>query len=254
MMLTLEHIYKLFRLQSSKPVLNDISLSLEEGEFCVIIGSNGSGKSTLLKTILGEHQPDTGNVWLKGKNITRQPIYKRAKNISCVFQDVLRGTISDLTVMENLSLAYIRERSATLRTHRKNEALFKEHLSRLNMGLEDRLYTPTSNLSGGQRQAIAFTMATLRSPNLLLLDEHCSALDPKSSKHIMERTAHIIKQSNITTLMVTHNMRDAVAHGDRLIMLHQGKIVLDVKGAEKQRLNTEALLTLFHQHEDRLLT
>lgn len=249
-MLKLKHIYKSFALQSIKPILNNISLSLEKGDFCVVIGSNGSGKSTLLKTILGDYLPDRGRIWLNKKNITHLPAYKRARNISCVFQDVLNGTVSDMTVMENLSLAFIREHGATFRTYKKNQPIFKEHLRLLNMGLENHLATFTRNLSGGQRQAIAFIMATLGSPDLLLLDEHCSALDPKSSHHIMESTMHIIEKFNITTLMVTHNLRDAIKYGNRLIMMYQGKIVLDVKDQAKQNLSTDKLLSLFHQHEE----
>jgi putative ABC transport system ATP-binding protein len=253
-MLKLANITKSFNVQQARPVLDNLSLSLNKGEFCVVIGSNGSGKSTLLKTILGEYQPDKGSIELNGKNITRTPVHQRAKHISCVFQDVLRGTVSDMTVMENLSLANMRVRSATFKSHKKSQTFFKERLSLLNMGLENRLHTEAFDLSGGQRQAIAFTMATLQNPDLLLLDEHCSALDPKSSQHIMDSTTRIIEQSHITTLMVTHNLRDAIAHGTRLIMLHQGKIVLDVRGDEKEQLTTEQLLALFHQHEDKLLT
>ncbi|MDF3055347.1 MAG: transporter ATP-binding protein, partial [Gammaproteobacteria bacterium] len=174
-MLILKNIHKSFRLQNARPVLDNISFTLQKGEFCMMIGSNGSGKSTLLKTILGEHLPDKGNIQLNQHDITRLPIYKRAKHISCVFQDILQGTVSNMTVMENLSLAFMRERSATLSTHTKNQALFIERLRLLNMGLEHRLHSPAADLSGGQRQAIAFTMATLHSPYLLHLDEHCSA-------------------------------------------------------------------------------
>lgn len=253
-MLKVKNLYKSFALQSAKPILNNISLSLEKGDFCIIIGSNGSGKSTLLKTILGIYTPDQGKIWLDQKDITPYPVYKRAKYMSCVFQDILNGTISDMTVMENLSLAWMRGRSATFRTHKKNLQLFSERLALLNMHLENYLHTPTQNLSGGQRQAIAFIMATLHSPHLLLLDEHCSALDPKSSHHIMESTSQMIERFNITTLMVTHNLKDAVKFGNRLIMMHQGKIVLDVRDEAKRALTTDKLLALFHQHEDELLT
>lgn len=237
----------------SHPVLNNISLTLKKGDFCIVIGSNGSGKSTFLKTLSGEYMPDSGKIFLNEKNITNQSIYQRAKNISCVFQDVLRGTISDMTVAENLSLAQMRTGNASFKSYRQHQHLFQERLAFLNMGLEKYLNTFCSSLSGGQRQAIAFIMATLHSPNLLLLDEHCSALDPKSSHHIMENTAALIAQFQITTLMVTHNLSDALKYGNRLLMIHQGKIVFDVSGAAKQALTMEHLLQLFHNYEDRLL-
>lgn len=238
----------------SHPILDNISLTLKKGDFCVIIGSNGSGKSTFLKALLGENFPDSGEIFLNGKNITREPLYQRAKNISCVFQDVLRGTISDMTVAENLSLAQMRARSASLKSYLPHQHLFTQRLVFLEMGLEKHFHTLCGSLSGGQRQAVAFIMATLHAPDLLLLDEHCSALDPKSSHHIMENTAALIEQLQITTLMVTHNLRDALKYGNRLLMIHQGKIVFDVSEAEKKLLTMERLLQLFHDHEDRLLT
>jgi len=252
-MLRINDLYKSFALQSPKPILQGISITLEKGDFCVVIGSNGSGKSTLLKTILGEYLADHGEIFLNNQNISRLPMYLRAQKISCVFQDVLRGTIGEMTVAENLSLALMRERHATLTSHNKHNDLFMQRLSLLNMGLEKYLRTPTQSLSGGQRQAIAFIMATLCPPELLLLDEHCSALDPKSSQHIMASTAQIIQQLNISTLMVTHNLRDAVKYGNRLVMIHRGKIVFDVCGTAKNLLTTELLLNLFHEYEDRYL-
>jgi len=251
-MLQVSHLYQSFPSQS-QPVLNDISLTLQKGDFCVIIGSNGSGKSTFLKALLGEYFPDQGEIYLNNHNITRIPLYQRAQNISCVFQDVTRGTIADMTVAENLSLAQMRARNATFKSYYHYQQLFAERLAFLNMGLEQYLQMICGSLSGGQRQAIAFIMATLHSPALLLLDEHCSALDPKSSQHIMENTASLIAKLQITTLMVTHNLRDALKYGNRLLMIHQGKIVFDVSGAEKQKLTMEYLLNLFHTHEDRLL-
>lgn len=251
-MLQINQLQHTFPGQSS-PVLHDISLSLQAGEFCIIIGSNGSGKSTLLKTLLGEYIPDVGSIYLNNNNITQLPLYQRAKYISCVFQDVLRGTVSAMTVAENLSLSYMRSRSASLKPYHQYQELFKQRLAYLHMGLENYLSTPCASLSGGQRQAIAFIMATLHSPDLLLLDEHCSALDPKSSRHIMESTAQFIAEFHITTLMVTHNLRDALTYGSRLIMVHQGRIVFDVNGAEKQALTLQRLLDLFHRHEDQLL-
>ncbi len=252
-MLQITNLYQSFPGQPA-PILRGISLALQPGDFCVIIGSNGSGKSTFLKTLLGEYTPDKGKIVLNGRNVTRLPLYRRAKQISCVFQDVLRGTISDMTVAENLSLAFIRTKTASFKFYNQHQALFTQRLAYLNMGLERYLSTRCATLSGGQRQAVAFVMATLHSPDLLLLDEHCSALDPKSSHHIMQTTANFIAQHHITTLMVTHNLHDALHYGNRLIMIHQGRIVFDVSGAEKQQLTLEQLLALFHQHEDQMLT
>lgn len=251
-MLKITNLHQSFPGQT-QPILRGISLSLNAGDFCIIIGSNGSGKSTLLKTLLGEYTPDAGEIQLQQKNITRLPLYQRAKHISCVFQDVLRGTVADLSVAENLSLAFIRAKTATFKPYNQHQTLFNERLAFLQMGLENYLHAPCATLSGGQRQAVAFVMATLHLPDLLLLDEHCSALDPKSSQHIMSSTAEFIAQFRITTLMVTHNLRDALKYGNRLLMLHQGRIVFDVSGAEKQRLTMEHLLSLFHRHEDELL-
>lgn len=251
-MLKIQHLTQSFPGQPS-PVLNNLSLALEAGDFCVVIGSNGSGKSTLLKTLLGEYPTKVGNIFLHDKNISHQPLYQRAKNISAVFQDVLRGTIAEMTVAENLNLALMRTRKATFKPYTKHHALFARHLSHLQMGLENYLDTPCQSLSGGQRQAVAFAMATLHSPRLLLLDEHCSALDPKSSRHIMENTAQFIQRFAITTLMVTHNIRDALTYGNRLVMLHQGEIVFEASGVDKQRLSKEYVLQLFHRHEDEML-
>jgi len=251
-MLTIQHLSHTFPGQPA-PILHNLSLSLAEGDFCVIIGSNGSGKSTLLKTLLGEYIPQRGEIQLANKNITALPLYQRANYISCVFQDVSRGSISEMTVAENLSLALMRTRQARYKPYKKHRLLFHSHLAQLKMGLENHLDTPCQALSGGQRQAVAFAMATLCPPQLLLLDEHCSALDPKSSAHIMTSTAAFIAQTRITTLMVTHNLQDALRYGNRLLMLHQGQIVCDVQSEEKQRLSLAHLLQLFHQHEDQLL-
>ncbi len=251
-MLQIKNLSKTFA-GHSQPTLSSISLTLQTGDFCMVIGSNGSGKSTLLKILLGEYAADTGKIRLGDQDIFKQPLYQRGKYISGVFQDVVRGTIADMTVSENLSLAYMRGRKATFGSYRQYQHVFMQHLSSLQMDLEKKLNTLCRELSGGQRQAIAFTMATLHSPQLLLLDEHCSALDPKSSQHIMESTAQLIQQKNITTLMVTHHLPDAIKHGNRLIMIHKGNIVFDVSGTEKKALTITQLLQRFHHHEDSLL-
>ncbi len=233
------------------PVLKNINLRLLPGDFCILIGSNGSGKSTLLKTITGEYNVDNGNIILADQNITFMPMYLRSKLISSVYQDVARGVVEPMTLFENLVLSQFRVRKAKYRFYKNYEhdlSLQVKHL-----GLEQYMDQPMSSLSGGQRQIIATLMASLPAPKLLLLDEPTSALDPKIQKQLMEYTVRTITENNITTLMVTHNLEDAIRYGNRLIMLHDGQIVVDLDVTKKHSLNTTKLLELFHSYEDSTL-
>ena len=223
------------------PVLKGIDLSLKSGEFCVIIGSNGSGKSTLMRCISGEYEVDKGTIETN-KNAV----------ISSITQDINKGTIPEMTLLENISLSRIANKSASLKLYKQNKDKIISIIKDLNLGLESYIDQPLSALSGGQRQMIATLMAFSSSPEILLLDEHTSALDPKHQQLLMEYTANHIKQHNITSLMITHKLEDAVRYGNRLIMLHQGHIVLDLNEKEKQKLDANSLLKLFHQHEDQI--
>lgn len=228
--------------------LKGINLSLEKGDFVVIIGGNGAGKSTLLNSIAGSLPITYGQIKIDQQDVTYQPVEKRAKLISRVFQDPKAGTAPLLTVEENLSLALYRGkwrnfwRSGVKKSERQ---FFQEKLAQLNLGLEDRLETEIGLLSGGQRQAITLLMATLQSPELLLLDEHTAALDPKTSEIVMHLTEKLVAQQELTSLMITHNMQDAIDYGNRLIMLDHGEIVVDVSGEEKKHLTITDLLELF---------
>lgn len=230
-------------------VLKGIDLTLNPGEFVTVIGGNGAGKSTLMNTIAGSFPPDIGQVVVNGHDITELGIYKRATHIAHVFQDPSKGTATRLTIEENMALASRRGLSRGLRPGVKSEdrKKMKERLAILGLGLEDRLTTDVQFLSGGQRQALTLLMATLRRPDLLLLDEHTAALDPKTSAMVLEITEKIVREEKLTTLMITHNMEDAINHGDRLIMLHQGQIVLDVAGEEKNNLTVMGLLDMFQR-------
>jgi putative tryptophan/tyrosine transport system ATP-binding protein len=223
------------------PVLQGIDLSLKSGEFCVIIGSNGSGKSTLMRCISGEYLVDTGTIEMN-KNAV----------ISSITQDVNKGTIPEMTLLENISLSRIANKSASLKLYNHNKDEIITIIKELNLGLEAYIDQPLSVLSGGQRQMIATLMAFSSKPEILLLDEHTSALDPKHQHLLMEYTASHINKYNITSLMITHKLEDAVRYGNRLIMLHQGRIVLDLNEQEKKKLDANALLNLFHQHEDQI--
>lgn len=231
----------------SRPALDELTFKLEKGEFVSIIGSNGAGKSSLLKAICGELTLDFGKIVLNHRELNQMPPHKRAKFISRVFQDPTLGTVAEMTVAENLVLSHLRGKPAKFRIS-PNPALiqtFKERLALLEMGLENRLDQLVGSLSGGQRQALSLVMATLHSPELLLLDEHCSALDPKSAQKIMRMTEKMVKQLGITTLMVTHNMHDALQYGGRLMMLHQGKIIHDYNADQKTRLNLDIIHDFF---------
>ena len=254
-MLKLRNIYKTFNSGTinEKRALDDINLVLNDGDFVTVIGGNGAGKSTLQNVISGTIMPDFGIVEINGINITKFPEHKRAKYIGRVFQDPMLGTASDMWIEENLALAIKRgeKRSAfKWMIDNKNSSFFKEQVAKLGLGLEDRMKTKVKLLSGGQRQALTLLMSTLKKPDLLMLDEHTAALDPKTANLVLTLTDEIIKTSNITTIMITHNMRDALNYGNRLIMMDQGKIIFDVKGEEKKKLTVEDLLKKFNQTKD----
>ena len=234
---------------NAKHALKDLSLHLAEGESIAVIGGNGAGKSTLLNAVAGVWNVDSGSIQLGGIDITYLPEYKRAKYIGRVFQDPMMGTAANMQIEENLALAARRGALRTLRmgiTKAEREQ-FRDMLKILDLGLENRLTDKVGLLSGGQRQALTLLMATLRKPKLLLLDEHTAALDPKTAAKVMEVTRTLVNQDQLTTLMITHNMRDAIEYGDRLLMIYDGHIVVDVSGEEKKRLTVEQLLNLFSQ-------
>ena len=248
-MLELIHVTKTFNpgTINEKVALNDISLTLNDGDFVTVIGGNGAGKSTLLNAVAGVWKPDSGKILIDRTDITDIPEYKRAKFLGRVFQDPMMGTAADMQIEENLALAARRGKRRTLNwAIRKSEREgFKTMLAELGLGLETRLTSKVGLLSGGQRQAVTLLMATMNKPKLLLLDEHTAALDPKTAQKVLELTDKFIEEGNLTTLMVTHNMKDAIAHGNRLIMMNEGKIIIDVSGEEKKKLTVEALLELF---------
>lgn len=256
-MLRIENLYKTFDAGSinEKCVLNGVDLTLEDGDFVSVIGSNGAGKSTLLNAIAGAFMPDQGKIFIDDKDITKLQEFERAKYIGRVFQDPVRGTASDMWIEENLALALRRGKTRLLRQgiNDQERKQFKELLAEFDLGLEDRLDSKVGQLSGGQRQALTLVMATIQEPKLLLLDEHTAALDPKTAKNVLKITEKIIKKYKLTTFMVTHNMKDAINHGNRLIMMDAGKIVLDIKGKEKKELTVEKLLEKFNIVDDAMI-
>ena len=229
--------------------LKDLSLHLAEGESIAVIGGNGAGKSTLLNAVAGVWSVDSGSIHLGGIDITHLPEYKRAKYIGRVFQDPMMGTAANMQIEENLALAARRgeQRGLWQGITRAEREHFREVLRILDLGLENRLTDKVGLLSGGQRQALTLLMATLRKPKLLLLDEHTAALDPKTAAKVMEVTRTLVHKDHLTTLMITHNMRDAIEYGDRLIMMYEGRIALDIAGEEKKKLTVEDLLAKFGQ-------
>ena len=254
-MLKLKNIFKTFNIGTinEKRALDDVNLILNDGDFVTVIGGNGAGKSTLQNVISGTISPDFGTVEINGEDITRLPEYKRAKFIGRVFQDPMLGTASDMWIEENLALAYKRgEYRSPFKwmISSDKEKIFKESLSKLGLSLEDRMKTKVKLLSGGQRQAITLLMATIKKPDLLMLDEHTAALDPKTASLVLTLTKEIVEKDKITTIMITHNMRDAVQYGNRLIMMDQGKIIFDASGEEKAKLTVEDLLKKFNQTKD----
>ena len=239
---------------NAKLALNDVSLEVAPGDFITVLGSNGAGKSTLFNAILGKFRLDRGRVILDGEDITRQRDYRRALNIGCLYQDPLRGTAPNMTIEENLALAYTRKASKSFfAVNRKDSAYFRELLKSLNLGLEDRMKTKMGLLSGGQRQAASLVMATIAEPKLLLLDEHTAALDPATAEKVLDLTRRIIAERNITCLMITHNMQSALELGSRTIVMDSGRVVLDVAGEERARLTVPQLLDRFRENAGREL-
>lgn len=260
-MLQLKNVHKVFNegQPDERVALAGIDLELKSGDFVTVIGSNGAGKSTLMNVIAGVLAPDAGEIWMDGKVVTRLPEFKRSARIGRVFQDPMAGTAASLTIEENLSIAFTRNKTRTLArgVTKKRRAFFRERLAELNLGLENRLATKVGSLSGGERQALSLLMATLTHPSLLLLDEHTAALDPARATLIAEMTERIVRPSRLTTLMVTHNMQQAIALGNRLVMMDAGRIVAAFDEEEKKALTIEKLLAVFHQMRsaasDRLL-
>ena len=232
---------------NEKKALNALSLNLKEGDFVTVIGGNGAGKSTLLNAIAGVWPVDRGSITLAGENITGLPEYKRAKLIGRVFQDPMMGTAADMWIEENLALALRRgsRRGLKWMVTKQEREMYREKLKELGLGLEDRLQVKVGLLSGGQRQALTLLMASLRKPKLLLLDEHTAALDPATAAKVLELSDKIVSDNNLTTLMITHNMTDAIRHGNRLIMMNEGRIILDIEGEEKKHLTKKDLLDKF---------
>ncbi len=229
------------------PVFKGLQFELKPNDFCVMIGSNGSGKSTLMKLISGQYMPSRGAIWLDGDNVTKRD---RSDAIACVVQDVNQGTIPDMTLLENMALSLMGTRRASLVLYHHVETQVIAQIKALGLGLEEAMHQPLKKLSGGQRQMVATLMAVHTQPKLLLLDEHTSALDPKMQTVLMDYTNQSIINNQITALMITHKLDDAIQYGNRLIMLHNGQMVLDVSGEEKAKLSVTALLNLFHQYED----
>ena len=248
-MLRIEQVCKTFNAGTvnEKVALKGLDLHLREGEFVTVIGGNGAGKSTMLNSVAGVFPVDSGKITIDGTDVTHLPEYKRAKYIGRVFQDPMMGTAATMQIEENLALAARRGKARTLRVGitRSEREEYREQLKILDLGLEERMTAKVGLLSGGQRQALTLLMATLQKPRLLLLDEHTAALDPKTAAKVLEATERIIARDGLTTMMITHNMRDAIAYGSRLIMMYDGHIVVDVSGEEKKKLTVEQLLELF---------
>lgn len=252
-MLRVENVTKIFNKTMNKEdlkvALDNVSLKINNGDFVTVIGGNGSGKSTLLNVISGLHSVDNGKIYIDNEDVTDLKEHKRAKYIGIVFQDPLQGTAANMSVIENLLVAARRAKKKTLRwgfSKTMNDD-FVNKLKALDLGLENRLNQKIGLLSGGQRQAITLLMATLDKPKLLLLDEHTAALDPKTAKTVLELTEKIVKENALTTIMITHNMRDALRYGNRILMLNNGKVVLDASGEEKSKLTIEDLLKKFDE-------
>lgn len=250
-MLELSHISKTFAAATpdEHKVFDDFSLRIDDGEFVSVIGSNGSGKTTLLNFVCGSLAVDSGSIFFDGNDITAMPEYRRAKKIGRVFQDPKIGTCADLTILENMALADNKNKSfgLTSAVNPKRISYYKDLLAECEMGLENRLGTKVGSLSGGQRQALALVIANMTDLDMLILDEHTAALDPRSSETIMELTDRFVRSSGLTTLMVTHNLRFALAYGTRIIMMHEGKCVLDLRGEEKKNAKMEDILKIFNQ-------
>ena len=257
-MLEVSHISKTFNAGTvnEKRALSDLSLRLADGEFATIVGSNGAGKSTLFNAIAGVFYVDAGTITLDGRDITFLPSHKRSRRIGHLFQDPLKGTAPHMTIEENLAVAYLRspeKHKSFRRVTRRDRDFFRDALAQLDMGLEDRMNTPVGLLSGGQRQALTLLMATLVTPKLLLLDEHTAALDPATAEKVLDLTKKIVAENHITCLMITHNVPSALALGNRTVMMKDGRIVLELAGAQRANMTPEDLLKAFHVESDRML-
>lgn len=248
-MLKLENICKTFNAGTvnEKTALDGLNLTLNDGDFVTVIGGNGAGKSTMLNAISGAWELDAGKIYIDDVDVTNMPEHKRAKYLGRVFQDPMMGTAADMEIQENLALALRRGKKRGLKwgISKAERELFREELKILGLGLEDRMTNKVGLLSGGQRQALTLLMATLQKPKILLLDEHTAALDPKTAKNVLELSDEIIRTNKLTSIMITHNMNDAIKYGNRLIMMNNGKIIFDVAGEEKQKLTIEQLLEMF---------
>ena len=256
-MLDLIGLYKTFNAGTvnEKRAIDGLDLTLEDGDFVTVIGGNGAGKSTTLNLIAGVFPADQGTIRLNGKDITRLPEHKRAKYLGRVFQDPMMGTAATMGIEENLALANRRGKARSLRpgiTNQERQA-FRDQLATLGLGLENRMTSKVGLLSGGQRQALTLLMATLKKPELLLLDEHTAALDPKTADKVLQLTEEIVARDKLTTLMVTHNMKNAIQYGNRLIMMDAGRVVVDIRGEEKKNLSVRDLLEKFNIENDRML-
>ncbi|MCL1964691.1 MAG: ABC transporter ATP-binding protein [Firmicutes bacterium] len=250
-MLRMANVTKIFNrgTVNEKTALSDVTLTVSDGDFVTMIGGNGAGKSTLLNCVAGVFLPEEGGIHIDQADVTKLGEHRRAKYLGRVFQDPMMGTAADMTIEENLALALRRGKPRTLRwgVTERERARYKALLKRLGLGLEARLTTKAGLLSGGQRQALTLLMATLERPKLLLLDEHTAALDPKTAEKVLAISDEFIREGSLTTLMVTHNMRNALQYGNRLLMMHEGRVLIDVQGEEKRRLTVEDLLSLFER-------
>ena len=257
-MLELQHVTKIFNggTVNEKIALRDVSLTLEDGDFVTVIGGNGAGKSTLMNAIAGTWPLDEGKILIDGHDISHMPEHKRARFLGRVFQDPRMGTATDMQIDENLALANRRgkRRGLAWSITAKEREQYRAMLAPLDLGLEDRITSKVGLLSGGQRQAVTLLMASMNQPRVLLLDEHTAALDPKTAKKVLELTDEIVTKNKLTTLMITHNMKDAITHGNRLIMMHNGRIILDISGEEKQHLTVEYLLKRFEENSGESFT
>ena len=256
-MLSLKNVSKTFNMGTvnEKKAIINLSLDVEEGDFITVIGGNGAGKSTLLNLIAGVYLPEQGTIELDGQNVTRLKEFKRAKYLGRVFQDPMMGTAANMEIQENLALAYRRGkfRGLSWGVTRKDKIQFKSQLKILGLGLEDRMTAKVGLLSGGQRQVLTLLMATMKKPKVLLLDEHTAALDPKTAEKVLSITEELTSMNNLTTIMITHNMKDAIRYGNRLIMMNEGNIIYDVRGEEKKNLTVAQLLEKFKIESDKML-
>lgn len=250
-MLDIQNVKKTFNKNTinEKKALNGVNLHLNEGDFVTVIGGNGAGKSTMLNMVAGVYPIDSGKILIDGVNISREPEYRRARYIGRVFQDPMMGTAAGMEIQENMALAFRRgKRRGLLWGIKASEKdFYYEALTKLGLGLQTRMTNKVGLLSGGQRQALTLLMATLQKPKLLLLDEHTAALDPKTAKKVLEITEEIVEEQNLTTLMITHNMKDAITIGNRLIMMHEGRIIYDIAGKEKKNLEVDDLMRKFEE-------